>query len=105
MKLISRRNRKKLLSRLTKILTMTVIVIEILGSSLQPTAAQSIGEKIICIDLGTTQSVVIYTSDGKTIIIPNDKGNRFNPSFVGFSQSEILIGDTEYNQIGKNPKL
>eukprot|EP01083_Nonionella_stella_P085019 235450_1 len=104
MKLLSSRNRKKLLKNLTKIVTMTVIVIAILGSSLQPTAAQSIGEKIIGIDLGTTQSVVSYTSDGKTIIIPNDQGNRITPSIVGFTQTEILIGDPAYNQMGKNPK-
>ncbi len=81
-----------------------VIIIAILGSSLQPTAAQSIGEKIIGIDLGTTQSVVSYTSDGKTTIIPNDQGNRITPSIVGFTQSEILIGDPAYNQMGKNPR-
>jgi len=107
MKLLSRRNRKKLVSKLTKIATMMVIIIAILGSSLQPVAAQTdtiVGERIIGIDLGTTQSVLAFSIDGKSVVIPNDQGNRITPSIVGFTDNEMVVGDAAYNQMSTNPK-
>ena len=106
MKLFTRRNRKKMMKRLVNIGTFMVIVIAILGSSLQGVAATSqtnmINEKVIGIDLGTTQSVLAYSSDGRTIIIPNEQGNRLTPSMVSFKGNEILIGDAAYNQMTQN---
>ena len=36
-------------------------------------------------------------------IIANDQGNRTTPSYVGFNDSERLIGDSASNQASKNP--
>eukprot|EP01084_Bolivina_argentea_P016241 30419_1 len=109
MKLFSRRNRKKLVSKLTKIATLMVIIIAILGSSLKgvsasPTNTVFTGEKVIGIDLGTTQSVLAFSIDGKTTIIPNDQGNRLTPSIVSFKDNEILVGDAAYNAMTQNSK-
>ena len=106
MKLMSRRNRKKLFKKVMKIASLMAIIIVILGSSLKGVSAgfnpDVIGEKVIGINLGTTQSVVSFSIDGKTVIIPNDQGNRITPSIVGFTDSEIVIGDAAYNQMAKN---
>ncbi|CAD0024763.1 unnamed protein product [Aureobasidium pullulans] len=47
----------------------------------------------IGIDLGTTYSC----------IIANDQGNRTTPSFVAFTDTERLIGDSAKNQVAMNP--
>eukprot|EP01083_Nonionella_stella_P006956 20117_1 len=111
MKLMFRkRNRKKLISKLSKITATMMLVFCILASSLRCASAMPShgggihGSKIIGIDLGTTQSVVSYSADGKTIIIPNEQGNRITPSIVGFTKDEIVIGDAAYNQMSKNVK-
>ena len=36
-------------------------------------------------------------------IIANDQGNRTTPSYVGFTDSERLIGDAAKNQVAMNP--
>ena len=38
--------------------------------------------KIICIDLGTTNSVVAVMEGGEPIVIPSAEGNRLFPSIV-----------------------
>ncbi|KAI7914668.1 hsp70-like protein [Pyricularia oryzae] len=55
------------------------------------------------IDLGTTYSCVGIFRDDRIEIIANDQGNRTTPSFVAFTDTELLIGDAAKNQVAMNP--
>ena len=50
-------------------------------------------EKIIGIDLGTTNSVVAVMEGGEVKVIPNQEGNRLTPSVVAFTdKGDRLVG-------------
>ena len=63
-------------------------------------------EKIIGIDLGTTNSVVaVMEESGEVKVIPNQEGNRITPSVVAFTdKTERLVGDPAKRQAALNPR-
>jgi molecular chaperone DnaK len=62
--------------------------------------AQAVG-----IDLGTTNSVIAATENGKPTVIPNAEGSRTTPSVVAFTpQGERLVGQLARRQAILNPK-
>jgi molecular chaperone DnaK len=62
-------------------------------------------EKIIGIDLGTTNSVVAVMEGNEVKVIPNQEGNRLTPSVVAFTdKGERLVGDPAKRQAITNPR-
>ncbi len=51
----------------------------------------------------TLYSCVGVWQNDRVEIIANDQGNRTTPSYVGFTDSERLIGDAAKNQVAMNP--
>ena len=63
------------------------------------------GEKIIGIDLGTTNSVVAVMEGKESKVIPNQEGNRLTPSVVAFTdKGDVLVGELARRQSITNPK-
>ena len=61
-------------------------------------------EKIIGIDLGTTNSVVAVMEGGECKVIANAEGNRITPSVVAFAKDGArLVGDPAKRQAVTNP--
>ncbi len=62
------------------------------------------GEKIIGIDLGTTNSVVAVMEGKDAKVIPNPEGNRLTPSVVAYTdKEETLVGEPARRQAVTNP--
>ena len=62
-------------------------------------------DKVIGIDLGTTNSVVAVIEGGDPVVIPNAEGGRTTPSVVGFSKDgERLVGQIAKRQAVTNPQ-
>ena len=62
-------------------------------------------EKIIGIDLGTTNSVVAVMEGGEVKVIANAEGNRITPSVVAFTdKGDRLVGDPPKRQAVTNPR-
>ena len=63
------------------------------------------GEKIIGIDLGTTNSVVAVMEGKEAKVIPNQEGNRLTPSVVAFTdKGETLVGEPAKRQAVTNSR-
>jgi len=63
------------------------------------------GEKIIGIDLGTTNSVVAVMEGDQAKVITNKEGSRITPSVVAFTdKGERLVGQTAKRQAVTNPQ-
>ena len=62
-------------------------------------------EKIIGIDLGTTNSVVAVMEGNEVKVIANQEGNRLTPSVVAFTdKGDRLVGDPAKRQAITNPR-
>ncbi|MBI4353304.1 MAG: molecular chaperone DnaK, partial [Candidatus Omnitrophica bacterium] len=62
-------------------------------------------EKVIGIDLGTTNSCVAVMQGGDPVVIANAEGGRTTPSVVGFAKTgERLVGQAAKRQAITNPE-
>ena len=60
-------------------------------------------EKIIGIDLGTTNSVVAIMDGKDTIVLENPAGKRTTPSVVAWKGGERIVGEIAKRQLETNP--
>src|ERR1700757_4779098 len=61
--------------------------------------------RVIGIDLGTTNSVVAVMEGGEPAVIVNQEGGRTTPSVVGFAKNgERLVGQVAKRQAVTNPE-
>lgn len=60
-------------------------------------------EKIIGIDLGTTNSVVAVMDGKETIVLENPSGKRTTPSVVAWKNGERIVGEIAKRQLETNP--
>ena len=61
-------------------------------------------ERIVGIDLGTTNSVIAIAEGEEVTVIPNAEGSRITPSVVAFTkEGEILVGEPAKRQAILNP--
>jgi molecular chaperone DnaK len=64
-----------------------------------------VSEKVIGIDLGTTNSCMAIMEGGRSTVIPNAEGGRTTPSVVAFTKDgERLVGSAAKRQAITNPE-
>lgn len=62
-------------------------------------------DRIVGIDLGTTNSVVAYYEQGHVVVIPNAEGSKTTPSVVLYKgPNEIIVGEMARRQLVSNPR-
>src|SRR6058998_2791817 len=75
------------------------------GAISAPGRNYRMADKVIGIDLGTTNSVVAVMEGGDPVVIPNAEGGRTTPSVVGFTKDgERLVGQVAKRQAVTNPQ-
>ena len=62
-------------------------------------------DRIVGIDLGTTNSLVAYVDDktGLPVVIADRDGRRLLPSVVGFTPEGIVVGEAARRQLARRP--
>jgi hypothetical protein len=89
-------SKNKILAATGKVETVSII------TDRRPIMAQ--GEKIIGIDLGTTNSVVAVMDGNEPTVIANQEGDRTTPSVIAFTDGdETIVGAPARNQRVTNP--
>ena len=58
---------------------------------------------VIGIDFGTSNCCIAAFINGKVEIIPNDFGEKLTPSYITFTENDILIGNSSKNQMTRYP--
>ncbi|HEY8498590.1 MAG TPA: molecular chaperone DnaK [Limnochordales bacterium] len=67
--------------------------------------ADRVSEKIVGIDLGTTNSVIAVMEGGEVTVIPNAEGSRLTPSVVAWTKDgQRLVGQAAKRQAVLNPE-
>ncbi|MDU4971054.1 MAG: Hsp70 family protein, partial [Atopobium minutum] len=61
------------------------------------------GNKILGIDLGTTNSAMAVLEGGEPTIIVNAEGDRTTPSVVSFRSDDRVVGKAAKNSAVANP--
>ncbi|XP_065843113.1 heat shock cognate 71 kDa protein-like [Oscarella lobularis] len=56
------------------------------------------------IDLGTTYSCIAVWEGGRATVIANNMGHRTTPSWVAYTESDMLVGEAAASQASRNPK-
>src|SRR2546423_11964158 len=75
------------------------------GAAFQLQEKARMADKVIGIDLGTTNSVVAVMEGGEPVVIPNAEGGRTTPSVVRFTQDgKRLVGQIAKRQEVSNPQ-
>ena len=59
--------------------------------------------KILGIDLGTTNSCISVMEGTSATVIPNSEGNRTTPSVVNIKGDEVIVGDLAKRQSITSP--